>query len=62
MARVRRKCEAEYVPLKERTKTLADIKKDDSTENREKAVLSRKRYEDRRRRIINGRVEKWGLP
>jgi DNA-dependent RNA polymerase auxiliary subunit epsilon len=27
MARVRRKCEAEYVPLKERTKTLADIKK-----------------------------------
>ena len=55
--RIRRKCEKEYVPLKERTKTLADLKKEDSTENREKAAPFIKRYEDRRRRIMNKRTE-----
>jgi hypothetical protein len=54
---INRKCEREYVPLKERTKTLADLKKEDSTTNREKAAPYIKRYEDRRRRIINKRVE-----
>ena len=52
-----RKYERKYVPLKERTKTLADLKKEDSTENREKAAPYIKRYEDRRRHIINKRVE-----
>jgi hypothetical protein len=52
-----RKCERNYVPLKERTKTLADLKKQDSTENREKATSYIKRYEDRRKSIINKRVE-----
>lgn len=55
--RIHCKCEREYVPLKERTKTLADLKKEDSTENREKAAPYIKRYEDRRRRIMNERVE-----
>lgn len=54
---IHRKCERKYVPLKERTKTLADLKKEDSTENREKAAPYIKRYEDRRRRIMNERVE-----
>jgi hypothetical protein len=54
---IHRKCEKTYVPLKERTKTLADLKKEDSTENREKAAPYIKRYEDCRRRIINKRVE-----
>jgi len=54
---IHRKCERGYVPLKERTKTLADLKKEDSTENREKAAPYIKRYEDRRKRIINKRVE-----
>ena len=54
---IRRKCESEYVPLKERTKTLADLKKNDSTENREKAAPYIKRYEDRRKRIMNERVK-----
>lgn len=31
--RIYRKCEKEYVLLKKRTKTLADLKKEDSTEN-----------------------------
>jgi hypothetical protein len=43
--------------LKERTKTLADLKKEDSTENREKAAPYIKRYEERRKGIINKRVE-----
>jgi hypothetical protein len=54
---VHRKCERTYVPLKERTKTLADLKKEDSTDNREKAVPYTKRYEDRRRRIMDKRVD-----
>jgi hypothetical protein len=56
--RIHRKCEKEYIPLRERTKTLADLKKEDSTENREKAEPYIKRYEDRRRRIMNERVDK----
>jgi len=52
-----RQCEREYVPLKERTKTLADLKKDDSTENREKAAPYIKRYENRRKRIMNERIK-----
>ena len=50
-----RKCDKEFVPLKERTKTLSDLKKQDSTENREKAAPYIKRYEDRRKRIMNKR-------
>ena len=53
---IHRKCEKEFVPLKERTKTLADLRKQDSTENREKAAPYIKRYEDRRKRIMNKRV------
>nr|QUS63967.1 hypothetical protein [Haslea silbo] len=49
------KCDKEFVPLKERTKTLSDLKKQDSTENREKAAPYIKRYEDRRKRIMNKR-------
>ena len=48
-----RKCDKEFVPLKERTKTLSDLKKQDSTENREKAAPYIKRYEDSRKRIMN---------
>lgn len=50
-----RKCEKKFVPLKERTKTLSDLKKEDSTENREKAAPYIKRYEDHRKRIMNKR-------
>jgi len=50
---IHRKCERKYVPLKEWTKTLADVKKEDSTENREKASKYIKRYENRINRIIN---------
>ena len=53
---IHRKCEKEFVPLKERTKTLADLRKQDSTENREKAAPYIKRYEDRRKRIMNKRI------
>jgi hypothetical protein len=53
---INRKCEKEYVPLKKRTKTLADLKKQDSTANREKAAPYIKRYEDRRKRIRNQRI------
>jgi hypothetical protein len=49
---IHRKCEKTYVPLNQRTKTLDDLKKEDSTENREKVAPYIKRYEDRRRRII----------
>lgn len=49
---IHRKCEREYVPLKNRTKTLADLKKEESTENQEKATQYIKRYEDRRKLII----------
>lgn len=50
-----RKCDKKFVPLKERTKTLSDLKKEDSTENRETAAPYIKRYEDRRKRIMNKR-------
>jgi len=52
---IHRKCERDYVPLEERTKTLTDLKKDDSTENREKAEYYINRYEARRKRIMNER-------
>jgi hypothetical protein len=54
---IHRTCETTYVPLKERTKTLSDLKKDDSTENREKAAPYIKRYETRRKRILDKRVD-----
>ena len=53
---IHRKCDKEFVPLKEQTKTLSDLKKQDSTENREKAAPYIKRYEDRRKRIMNKRI------
>jgi hypothetical protein len=46
-----RKCEKKYVPLNERTKTLNDVKKNDSTENREKASPYIERYQNRRKQI-----------
>jgi hypothetical protein len=54
---IHRTCERKYVPLKERTKTLADLKKEDSTENREKAQPYINRYEAHRRNIKNKRVK-----
>lgn len=55
-SQITRKCEKEYVPLKKRTKTLADLKKQDSTSNRETTAPYIKRYEDRRKRIRNQRI------
>lgn len=49
------KCEKDYLPLEEQTKTLTDLKKDDSTENREKTEYYINRYEARRKRIMNER-------
>jgi hypothetical protein len=57
LTQIHRKCETKYIPLKERTKTLADLKKEDSTENRETAASYISRYEDRRKRIMDKRVE-----
>ena len=54
---IQRKCEKKYVPLKERTKTLADLKREDSTENRERAEPYIQRYENRRKRIMRERLE-----
>ena len=51
--KIHRKCSREYVPLKQRTKTMADLKKQDSTENREKAAPYIERYEKRRNDIRN---------
>lgn len=42
-----------YISLNERTKTLANLKKEDSTANREEAAPYIKRYEDPRERIRN---------
>jgi len=53
---INRNYEKEYVPLKERTKRLADLKNHDSTANREEAGPYIKRYEDRRKRIMNQRI------
>lgn len=53
---IHQKCEKKFVSLKKRTKTLADLKKQDSTENREKAAPYVKRYEDCRKRIMNKRI------
>jgi hypothetical protein len=54
---INRKCERKYVPLRERTKTLADLKRHDSTENQEKAAPYIKRYEDRRKAILDRKVK-----
>jgi hypothetical protein len=54
---IHRKCEKKYIPLKVRTKTLSDLKIEDSTENREKAAPYIEKYEERRRRIMNKRIE-----
>jgi hypothetical protein len=51
--RIHRECRKEYTPLKQRTKTLSDLKREDSTENREKAAPYINRYEEYRKRIIN---------
>ena len=37
---IKRKCERKYVPLKEQTQTLADLKRYDSTENIELSASS----------------------
>jgi hypothetical protein len=54
---IQRTCKTQYVPLEKRTKTLADLKKDDSTENREEAAPYIKRYENRRKLILNKKDE-----
>lgn len=54
---IHRTCEKKYVPLKKRTKTLADLKKEDSTENRKQAAPYIERYKNRRKSIMNERVE-----
>ena len=54
---IHRKCEREFIPLKERTATLKDIKKYDSSENREKAAPAQKRYEERRKRIMSNKIK-----
>lgn len=53
---INRKCEKEYVLLKKRTKTLPDLKKQDSTANREKAAPYIKRYEDLIKGIKNQKI------
>lgn len=52
---VKRTCKKTYKPLKYRTKTLNDLKVEDSTENREKAAPYIKKYEARRQRIFEQR-------
>ncbi len=65
---ISRSCEKDYVPLNERTKTLDDVKKHDSTESRDQAqpYIDRyekrrdnymDRYQRRRERIMNERVK-----
>jgi hypothetical protein len=49
---ISRKCKKEYVPLKHRTKTLADIKEENSSDRAEPYI---KRYQQRRERIRNNR-------
>lgn len=55
--RVNRNCKKEYIPLKDRTKTWADLKREDSTENRNQAKRYIERYEKRRKKIMNERVK-----
>ena len=45
---IERKCNQRYGPLKSRTKTLADLKREDTTENKEKAEPGIRRYQKRR--------------
>lgn len=52
---ITRKCRKQYVPLKKRTKTLADLKTGDSTENKKKALPYIERYENRRKKIMSKR-------
>jgi hypothetical protein len=54
---IERKCVAEYIPLKQRTKTLSDLKKEDSTAVREEAAPYIKRYEEKRKRINDNKVK-----
>ena len=53
---INRNYKRKFVSLKKRTKTLEYFKKQDSTENREQAAPYIKRYEERRKRIMNERV------
>ena len=53
---IHRKCNKNYIPLHERTRTLNDLRKHDTTENMEKAESYIKRYENRRKRIMENRV------
>ena len=48
-------CNNNYVPLKHRTKTLSDLKKEDSSDSRQDAQRYITRYENRRKRIMNDR-------
>lgn len=50
---IHRKCKRKYVPLKHRTKTLSDLRREDSTENRQQALPFINRYEERKNRIRN---------
>ena len=48
-------CNKNYVPLKYRTKTLSDLKRQDSSDSRQDAQRYITRYENRRKRIMNDR-------
>jgi len=52
---ISRKCDKKFIPLKARTQSLSDLRRQDSTENREKAAPYINRYEERRKRIMNKR-------
>ena len=52
---ISRRCDKKYIPLKERTKTLRDLKRYDSTENLNKIKPYEQRYEKRKQRFIKER-------
>lgn len=52
---IQRECRKKYDRLEKRTKTLDDLKREDSTINREKAEPYIKRYEERRKHIMNNK-------
>lgn len=49
---IRRKCQREYVPLNQRTKTLSGLKFEDTTHNKQRAEPAIKRFQRRRAQIL----------
>lgn len=56
--KIQRKCNKEYIPLNARTKTLDDLKREDSIENREQASPSIERYRKKGQAINNERLNR----